>query len=392
MPIGAVTRLTGITSHTLRKWESRYHAIEPLRTDTGRRVYSQAQVDRLLLLRDLVRQGHQISTLARHDGCWIYASCSALAREPLSECELERALVVGVSLPTRLAEHVQRAESVEFVQADPASWLSGAEAERDSRTVRLMVELPTIPAELVATLQRACGASGCPRVVVVYGFANQKTLRTLMDSGVVCLKKLGHRQTELMRNLELAAEDMALVDLIDREALPAQTLTLPRALLNWRRSWSRSCSASARTTLRSWSWISAPLSATAWSAKTRIRPIGRCTRGCVFSRPMPGRCLRKRSPSSQSTRDWRWKSSDSGADRYSDDWSRENRQRKRRHCSRRLNRALTEVGIEHFDDDRDWDARVKAAGMAARSTQGALRSGQSAEGGQKEARPIRLRA
>lgn len=25
----------------------------------------------------------------------------------------------------------------------------------------------------------------------------------------------------------------------------------------------------------------------------------------------------------------------------------------------RLNRAVTEVGIEHFDDDRDWDERVK---------------------------------
>ena len=25
----------------------------------------------------------------------------------------------------------------------------------------------------------------------------------------------------------------------------------------------------------------------------------------------------------------------------------------------RVNRAVTEVGIEHFDDDRDWDARVK---------------------------------
>ena len=25
----------------------------------------------------------------------------------------------------------------------------------------------------------------------------------------------------------------------------------------------------------------------------------------------------------------------------------------------RLNRAVTEVGIEHFDDDLDWDARVK---------------------------------
>ena len=25
----------------------------------------------------------------------------------------------------------------------------------------------------------------------------------------------------------------------------------------------------------------------------------------------------------------------------------------------RLNRSLTEVGTEHFDDDLDWDARVK---------------------------------
>ena len=25
----------------------------------------------------------------------------------------------------------------------------------------------------------------------------------------------------------------------------------------------------------------------------------------------------------------------------------------------RLNRSLTEVGIQHFDDDLDWDARVK---------------------------------
>lgn len=26
---------------------------------------------------------------------------------------------------------------------------------------------------------------------------------------------------------------------------------------------------------------------------------------------------------------------------------------------KRLNHAVTEVGIEHFDDDRDWDERVK---------------------------------
>ena len=26
---------------------------------------------------------------------------------------------------------------------------------------------------------------------------------------------------------------------------------------------------------------------------------------------------------------------------------------------RRINRAVTEVGIEHFSDDKDWDERVK---------------------------------
>ncbi|MDC1479928.1 hypothetical protein N8214_10955 [Pseudomonadales bacterium] len=26
---------------------------------------------------------------------------------------------------------------------------------------------------------------------------------------------------------------------------------------------------------------------------------------------------------------------------------------------RRINRAATEVGTEHFDDDKDWDERVK---------------------------------
>ncbi len=32
---------------------------------------------------------------------------------------------------------------------------------------------------------------------------------------------------------------------------------------------------------------------------------------------------------------------------------------KRESVWRRLNRALTEVGVEHFDDDKDWDERVK---------------------------------
>jgi DNA-binding transcriptional MerR regulator len=217
MPIGAVTRLTGITTHTLRKWESRYHAIEPIRTDSGRRLYTQAQVDRLLLLRDLVRQGHQISALASMSDESLRELLGA-GREPDVALELDRAIVVGEGLPTRLIEDAAGRE-IEFVHSDAQAWLARPEFDEGERCA-LMVELPTIPADAVARLS-ALRREHFPRVVVVYGFASRKTLRSLMDAGVVCLKN-SSASSELLSNLEVTADGISLLDLIDREALPSQ--------------------------------------------------------------------------------------------------------------------------------------------------------------------------
>ena len=43
-----VTRRTGLTSHAIRVWEKRYNAVEPERTDTNRRLYSEADIERLI--------------------------------------------------------------------------------------------------------------------------------------------------------------------------------------------------------------------------------------------------------------------------------------------------------------------------------------------------------
>ena len=64
LPIGTVVRLTGLSSHTLRKWESRYALVSPRRTESGRRVYVQADIDRLVLVRDLSAKGHQLGRLS----------------------------------------------------------------------------------------------------------------------------------------------------------------------------------------------------------------------------------------------------------------------------------------------------------------------------------------
>jgi len=63
-PIRAVSRLTGIAIDTLRAWERRYNAVTPTRGERGR-VYSEADVRRLRLLRDAVARGHAIGGIAR---------------------------------------------------------------------------------------------------------------------------------------------------------------------------------------------------------------------------------------------------------------------------------------------------------------------------------------
>ena len=62
-PIRAVSRLTGIGIDTLRAWERRHDAVTPGRDDRGR-MYAEADVARLRLLRGAVEQGHSIGRLA----------------------------------------------------------------------------------------------------------------------------------------------------------------------------------------------------------------------------------------------------------------------------------------------------------------------------------------
>lgn len=62
-PIRVVARLTGIPIDTLRAWERRYGAVEPGRDERGR-LYSDAEVRRLRLLRLLVDRGHAIGRVA----------------------------------------------------------------------------------------------------------------------------------------------------------------------------------------------------------------------------------------------------------------------------------------------------------------------------------------
>jgi len=62
--VGMVSKMTGLSTHTLRMWEKRYAAVLPKRTDAGGRLYTDADVERLRLLHKLVQSGHSIGGIA----------------------------------------------------------------------------------------------------------------------------------------------------------------------------------------------------------------------------------------------------------------------------------------------------------------------------------------
>ncbi len=63
-PMRVVTRRTGISAELLRVWERRYGLVKPARTQTGRRLYSDAEIERLHLLYRATLGGRSIGAVA----------------------------------------------------------------------------------------------------------------------------------------------------------------------------------------------------------------------------------------------------------------------------------------------------------------------------------------
>lgn len=63
-PIQKVSERTGLSPHVIRAWERRYGAITPERSTGKHRLYSEAEIERLLMLSRAVRNGHSIGKIA----------------------------------------------------------------------------------------------------------------------------------------------------------------------------------------------------------------------------------------------------------------------------------------------------------------------------------------
>lgn len=181
--IGAVARLTGISTHTLRIWERRYGAVIAERTDSGRRVYSRRDVEKLGLLKILVDRGFSIGQIAnldleelraRRDEVVRQANDLQLARadQPIRVAALGRFALQGLGRSGVLPEQVELIS----LESDPRRFRA------DIRRLRpdvLLIEVPVVDdrtAERIADLRDLCGAG---RVMVLYNFGRGEDVNRL---------------------------------------------------------------------------------------------------------------------------------------------------------------------------------------------------------------------
>jgi DNA-binding transcriptional MerR regulator len=64
-PIREVSRLTGVNPVTLRAWERRYGLIVPTRTESGHRLYSMTDIERVRSILDWIERGVAVSKIGK---------------------------------------------------------------------------------------------------------------------------------------------------------------------------------------------------------------------------------------------------------------------------------------------------------------------------------------
>ena len=191
---GAVARMSGIPVSTLRIWEQRYQAVGPITAPSGHRLYSAADVQRVVLLRELTERGHAIGLLAGLD---MDALQQLSINYPADEAPAPRRtsplriVVVGQALATRLerpsvARHWGRTPVLVavFDSLQDATQTAQTVIGGESAAVDLLLwHAPDLQTTALPELKAAQDAWQAKDLAVAHRFANADARKALAHTG-----------------------------------------------------------------------------------------------------------------------------------------------------------------------------------------------------------------
>jgi len=188
--IGIVARRTKVHPETLRIWERRYALVVPQRSDTGRRVYSEADIVKLSLVKQLTELGHPVGGLAILPVEALrerLAAALPAAPEITTVRHACRIIVEGDSLTVRLGREKQLLNEIDIVAhlapaAETPAGIAALQAEI------LLIELTTLNDSSLTAVRKRLLECRVSAAVVVFSFSTRSAVAQLEHAGIPCLK------------------------------------------------------------------------------------------------------------------------------------------------------------------------------------------------------------
>lgn len=188
--IGVVARRTHMHPETLRVWERRYELIVPGRTETGRRLYSEVDILKVSLVKQLTERGHAVSSVAKLPIDRLKQMLNAsgsVAPEPKAPPRFRRRVMfLDDTLRVRLGRDLLRFEDIEIVDRSDTNYASTGEKQADV----VVFDIVTINEKSLDQVRRSLLDIGGINALVVYKFATRASIEQLERAGIICLKGL----------------------------------------------------------------------------------------------------------------------------------------------------------------------------------------------------------
>jgi DNA-binding transcriptional MerR regulator len=204
---GAVARLAGMPVSTLRIWEQRYQAVGPSTAPSGHRLYSAADVERVVALRQLTQRGHAIGSLAAlaveqlrdlaqtHASADTPASAKPSARSvPLRIVVVGQAMLQRLRRPAVLGRWASRPQIVaaydSLEEALQAAQAAQAAAGQGGASIDLLLwQASSLQDGSVADVMAARDAWRAQGVAVAYRFAVPTERDALVSAGASVVRE-----------------------------------------------------------------------------------------------------------------------------------------------------------------------------------------------------------
>ncbi len=182
--IGAVAKLTGISTDTIRAWERRYQVVEPNRGENNNRYYTDGHIKKLISVKRLVDAGQAIGTICRLSEDELKDRTNGLlgVNRKINTGPAGTWAVFSVQQPAWLKACIAAQSENEV------SWFTSLDDIELEKYEFIVIDMPSLSEVNEQEILRHVSETDAPRCLVVYRFASRTQLRSLTSRGFKLLK------------------------------------------------------------------------------------------------------------------------------------------------------------------------------------------------------------